>query len=52
MLGWIVIGLSSLYGGWLFLAFLIAIPPPEYMLPRIIIVIAGLTIGWTLTKKT
>ena len=51
MLGWIVICLSGLYAGRLLIEFLIAVPPPEYMISRIIVVISGLIVGWSLRKR-
>jgi hypothetical protein len=51
MFGWIIVGLSALYGGWLAVAFVIAVPPPEYMMPRIVLTTAGFVVGWYLRKK-
>jgi|TARA_R110001592_G_C13190379_1_gene752528 hypothetical protein len=49
--GWIIIVISVIYGCWIALAFVIAVPPPEYMIPRIIIVVVGLVGGWHLKEK-
>ena len=44
--GSLVLLLSALYGFWLALVFLVAIPPPGYTIPRLLLVILGLIVGW------
>jgi len=50
-LGWLVIALSCVYAGWLLLAFVVAVPTPDYMLPRILVVGISLFVGTTFVKN-
>jgi hypothetical protein len=38
ILGWLIIVLSVVFSLWLIIAFAVAIPPPEYLLPRLFLV--------------
>jgi len=51
MMGWVIITWSCLYAGWLVIGFVVAVPPPDYLIPRMVVVAVGIVAGWALTRK-
>lgn len=50
VLGWILIALAAAYTGWLILLFAVAVPPPDYLLPRLAFATTGFFAGWLLQQ--
>lgn len=51
VLGWAVTIAATLYALWLAFAFIVAVPPPVYLLPRMALVCIAFTGGWYLRSK-